>query len=211
MVPNELGNRFGTDGSVHPDLLLSKAPDRPAISTSGNGESNLTFPCLGQRMPVIPVGFNNESRRLEYEVRLPSAEHRLVHLELQPTFLEFGKEKAFDTGHFLWHRAAQPTLAYLLDGFRRMLVAKKILIAKVSLTHLFPTLGRSLTAKQSLAYFLLHFWPMVGLAYLLPMLRRTFTAKMRQTQLSPRLRRHRLTFRPRHLMSNFNMNNKGAQ
>ncbi len=118
VVADETGYGTGDGGSMHPDLLLSKAPD-PVISLdSGCVKDCVTSPIQCPTMPVVAVGLNDEPRRLEHEIGLEASEHRLVHLEVQAALLKLVTQKPFNASHLLVEVLAKSCLAVFLALFR---------------------------------------------------------------------------------------------
>ena len=70
MASYKSGNGSSANGSMHLDLTFTKTPDRPTFSYGRSIEGNLTLPCFGQRVPIVAIGFDNQLRLLEHEVRL---------------------------------------------------------------------------------------------------------------------------------------------
>ena len=71
------------------DLALRESPDCPTVIVSDLVESGIL--CQAVRslpMPIVTISLDDKPNRVKDKVRLPTPEHRLVHLKLEPTFLE---------------------------------------------------------------------------------------------------------------------------
>jgi len=185
------------------NLLLPKPPDRPTFNRSGFGETNITSSYFRERMPIITVGLDNQSSRLEHKVGLPPPEHGSMHLEAKPTLFELIKQHPFNRSHrsretltkarlprFLSFFRARPslagTLAHPFSCFKRERAA----------THCLSVLGRFGFAQVGLAYFLSRLWRMFTT-------NPVFVAKFRLAYAFTTFRRCRTTFQCRlpHLFS----------
>lgn len=172
----ESGNSAGASNRMHLDLLFAKAPDRPSLSDGHLIKGCIPTFAMLQRMPVIPIGLDNQPNRLEHEVGLEASKHRLVHLELQPALLELIAQEALDQCVLLRQNMAQSGLAHLLTAFKRRVEPQGIPFAKA----MFVT---NVRLPSLLSRFRRYRVPKAGKAYLLSMLCRKMFPKVCSTQL----------------------------
>ena len=137
MISNKASDGPTTGGSVHVNLLLTEAPDSP-VRGCQLIKHGISYSDLSSTMPIIAVGLDDEFGGLEHEVGLEASKHSLMHLEMEPTFLELVIEREFDGCHFPRASSPQACLAYLLSCLRRMCAANPHFVAKHGLAHLLP-------------------------------------------------------------------------
>lgn len=143
MISNESSDSTSTSSGVHMNLTLAEAPDRPTTRIGGAVEGFVAGNMVGPRVPIVPIGLHDQAGLLEHEVGLEPTKHRPVHLELQPSLPKLVAKQAFDRGHVLRENLSQSRLAYLLSNFwtgknlsyflsclSRVLMSKRVLIAK---------------------------------------------------------------------------------
>lgn len=150
MITNKASHSAGAGNGVHLDLAFPKTPDRP-FSLSRLVESCVPLSYFRPRMPIIPIGLNDQPSLLEHEVGLPPPKHGFVHLELESALLEFTIQEPLDGGHLLGEYLVKSRLAHLLSSFWGRYAFKG------ALAHLLTCLRRELLAQSSLANLLTRF------------------------------------------------------
>lgn len=175
MIAHKSGNSASAGNGMHFDLSFTEAPDRPACVVGISAEGTISF-CVDATwpMPIISIRLDDESSLLKHEVGLPSLEYYLVHLELQPTFLELGIQETFNASHLLWEGLPKSGLANLLSLFRWHMkrdLAKPLSILRIlsppfqgSLAQFLSSFGRYFLAPVGSTYSLSRLWPQVSLA-----------------------------------------------
>lgn len=161
-------SRYGsaTGFGVLFDFRFCKTPDSPPRLTSQRVEASISVaaPVFSNTVPIIPVSLNDEPNVLEYEIRLESMEHRLVHLKPQSAFPELAMQTSFEASHLLRKRATKAKLADFL--FR----CWRVLPANLGLSDSLAGCSRPPFTEITLTYLLSYFWRVLlaelGLAHL---------------------------------------------
>lgn len=124
MIPNESSNGTGASRGLHLNLPFAKPPDRPMSIVGGFVEGGIVCLPVGSRMPIVPVGLDDQPGRLEYKVGLETSEHRLVHFKFESSLLELISQQPLDACHLIQVPTTQTSLAALFPHLSRVFTAK---------------------------------------------------------------------------------------
>lgn len=151
MVTNKAGNSTSTSDSMHLDFSLAESPDRPPLTRGGSVECGIACLSIWTTMPIVTISLNDQAGLLKHEVRLEAPKHRLVHLELQPSFPELVTKKTLNRSHVSWEDKRQ-------SGFTRPLASFwRAFLSEVRPTYLLAGFKRDRVPKSSLAHSLTAF------------------------------------------------------
>ena len=119
MIANKPSNGTAAGSGMYLNLSVAEAEHSPTpfggFCVKGVIPCHACWMCPAI-MPETTIGLDDKFGRLENEIRLPTAKHTFVHLELETALLELSQEDAFDISQ--GETLAEAGFACLLARFR---------------------------------------------------------------------------------------------